>query len=484
MRYKKIGNIVMLLFMFFKRSVMNFGILKSKLFRAILLAGISVVTLIMTVLVYNLLEGSGMAMQLTKTIMDVYSLTTAMWTFIIFMFMKILFLKKDSFMRFTTQLPVTKAEKNVALVVFEITISLIIVNIIASSVVIAFLLKGGIKILPRILCNVFFTCSNVYLVLELFNRLVSWFVSIFDINKMKDTIITCLFLGILMLLYSIVLPKLTDGILFSYLDKKGTSAVAIFSFIMDKTHFIISAYLFIALVLALIAAICFIPDESVEKTRQFISLKHNIETIPFIRKRFEKNSLFASYFINISRRADTLNLGLITVFSYIMALIVKIKHPEYAVMIYVVNGLYMCVQTEGIRNILYQKYYDVIKDYIYMIFSQIAYLFVVSLPFTLLSIFNGNGLKDIIFMYGLMVVFTIFSTFIGIVFVPKRENPISVMIGMFATIVFILIIVLGVYILQIGKIGQVLSIIVLSIVTIYYSLIGLASLRKESYYGY
>ena len=123
MRYKKIGNIVMLLFMFFKRSVMNFGILKSKLFRTILLAGIAVVTLIMTILVYNLLDGSGMAMQLTKTIMDVYSLTTATWTFIIFMFMKILFLKKDSFMRFTTQLPVTKSEKNVALVIFEISIS-------------------------------------------------------------------------------------------------------------------------------------------------------------------------------------------------------------------------------------------------------------------------------------------------------------------------------------------------------------------------
>lgn len=484
MRYKKIGNVVMLLFMFFKRSVMNFGILKSKLFRTILLAGISVVTLIMTILVYNLLDGSGMAMQLTKTIMDVYSLTTAMWTFIIFMFMKILFLKKDSFMRFTTQLPITKSEKNVALVVFEITISLIIVNVIASSVVIAFLLKGGIRILPRILCTVFFTCSNVYLLLELFYRLVSWFASIFDISKMKDTIITCVFLGILMLLYSVILPKLTDGILFSYLDKKGTSAIAIFSYIMDKTHFIISAYLFIALVLALIAAICFIPDESVEKTRQFISLKHNIERIPFIKKRLEKNSLFASYFINISRRADTLNLGLITIFSYIMAVLVKIEHPEYAVMIYVINGLYMCVQTEGIRNILYQKYYDVIKDYMYMIVSQIIYIFIVSVPFTFLSLFNGNDLKDVIFMYGIMFLFTVFGTFIGIVFVPKRENPISVMIGMFATIVFVLIIALGMYILQIGKIGQVLSVLILLIITIYYSLIGLVSLRKESYYGY
>ena len=287
-----------------------------------------------------------------------------------------------------------------------------------------------------------------------------------------------------MLLYSVILPKLTDGILFSYLDKKGTSVIAIFSYIMDKTHFIISAYLFIALVLALIAAICFIPDERVEKTRQFITLKHTLARIPFIKKRLEKNSLFASYFINISRRADTLNLGLITVFSYIMAVLVKIEHPEYAVMIYVINGLYMCVQTEGIRNLLYQKYYDVIKDYMYMIFSQIIYIFIVSVPFTFLSLFNGNDLKDVIFMYGIMFLFTVFGTFIGIVFVPKRENPISVMIGMFATIVFVLIIALGMYILQIGKIGQVLSVLILLIITIYYSLIGLVSLRKESYYGY
>ena len=74
-------------------------------------------------------------------------------------------------------------------------------------IVIAFLLKGGIRIFPRILCTVFFTCSNVYLLLELFYRLVSWFASIFDISKMKDTIITCVFLGILMLLYSVILPN-------------------------------------------------------------------------------------------------------------------------------------------------------------------------------------------------------------------------------------------------------------------------------------
>ena len=139
MRYNKIGSIVKLLFMFFKRSVMNFGILKSKLFRIILFVGLSVVTGIMTVLVYNLLEKSGMANDLTKTILDVYSLTTAMWTFVVFLFMKILFIKKDSFMKFATQMPVTKEEKNVALVVFEIVISLIIVNVIALSVVIAFI---------------------------------------------------------------------------------------------------------------------------------------------------------------------------------------------------------------------------------------------------------------------------------------------------------------------------------------------------------
>ena len=290
MRYNKIGSIVKLLFMFFKRSVMNFGILKSKLFRIILFVGLSVVTGIMTVLVYNLLEKSGMANDLTKTILDVYSLTTAMWTFVVFLFMKILFIKKDSFMKFATQMPVTKEEKNVALVVFEIVISLIIVNVIALSVVIAFIAKGGITILPRVLCNVFFTCTNVYLILELINRLAAWLVSIFELNRLKETILTCLFMGILMIIYSVVLPKLTDGILFNYLDNRGASAIALFAYIMDKTHFIVSAYLSLALVLALMATICLIPEDGCERHRQYIDIKFNIEKIPFIRRKLDNNS--------------------------------------------------------------------------------------------------------------------------------------------------------------------------------------------------
>lgn len=484
MRYNKIGSIVKLLFMFFKRSVMNFGILKSKLFRIILFVGLSVVTGIMTVLVYNLLEKSGMANDLTKTILDVYSLTTAMWTFVVFLFMKILFIKKDSFMKFATQMPVTKEEKNVALVVFEIVISLIIVNVIALSVVIAFIAKGGITILPRVLCNVFFTCTNVYLILELINRLAAWLVSIFELNRLKETILTCLFMGILMIIYSVVLPKLTDGILFNYLDNRGASAIALFAYIMDKTHFIVSAYLSLALVLALMATICLIPEDGCERHRQYIDIKFNIEKIPFIRRKLDNNSLFGTYFVNISRRTDTLNLGIITVFSYFMAIIMKIENPEYAFMIYAINGLYMCIQTEGIRNILYQKYYDVIKDYAYMIFSQLLYCTIISIPFTVISLLKGNDIKSILFMYVIMAIINIFSIFVGIVFVPKRENPITIMIGMFATIVFILIIALGIFILQIGRIGQVSIIIALTAVVIYYSLIGLVSLKKENCYGY
>ena len=87
-------------------------------------------------------------------------------------------------------------------------------------------------------------------------------------------------------------------------------------------------------------------------------------------------------------------------------------------------------------------------------------------------------------MYVIMVIINIFSIFVGIVFVPKRENPITIMIGMFATIVFVLIIALGIFILQIGRIGQVSIIIALTAVVIYYSLIGLVSLKKENCYGY
>ena len=56
MRYNKIASMVKLLFIFFKRSVLNFGILKSRAFRKIALAGLVVVLMMVAQKVYDLFE--------------------------------------------------------------------------------------------------------------------------------------------------------------------------------------------------------------------------------------------------------------------------------------------------------------------------------------------------------------------------------------------------------------------------------------------
>lgn len=484
MRYSKVVSIVKLLFVFYKRSVLNFGIMKSRLFRIIFGIGVLVITAIMSILMFNTFVMTNMSKTLTNTIMDIYSLTTLMWTFVVFLFMKMLFLKKDSFLRFTSQMPVSKIEKNVAIVFSEISIALIVVNIIALSSVIAFVIYGGPRVVLRILCNVFFTCSNVYLLLELINRLVAYLIGIFDLNKMKDTFLICFFMAVFFFIYSIGMPRLTDGILFNYMDNEGTSIIAFFSYIMDNTHFIVSAYLFLALVLVLLAVICLIPDDISIIVKRFIISKYNIENIRFIKNRLDKNRLFKSYFLNVSRRIDNLNLGIIVIFTYFMAMIVKIANPEYAVMLYAVNGIYMCIQTEGIRSLFYQKDYDVVKDYMYLIFSQIIYTYIVSVPFTIVALVKGSTIKNILLMYVIMFCITVFSTFIGIVFVPKKENPISIMAGLVTIIIFGLIMYIGTALLQVTKVVQIIILVLMICVVIYYSLLGLVSLKKESSYEY
>ena len=139
----------------------------------------------------------------------------------------------------------------------------------------------------------------------------------------------------------------------------------------------------------------------------------------------------------------------------------------------------MCIQTDGIRTIMYQKDYDVVKDYMYLVFSQIIYMYIVSIPFAIIALVKGNSIKSVLLMYIIMFCINIFSTFIGIVFVPKRENPFSIMAGIVTIIIFGLIMYLGIALFQVTKVVQIIIFALIICVVIYYSLLGLVGLKKE-----
>lgn len=154
-RINKITELVKLIWIFFERKVLNYGLLKHKFFRLIISTIILFFTISLAVIMYRFWTESDSSVMQTTAVLDVYSCTVMMWIFVCFLFIKILFMKTGTFMKFAIQFPVTKREIKIAILVFELSISLIVISFISMSVILSLIFKYGIIFISRIICNVF-----------------------------------------------------------------------------------------------------------------------------------------------------------------------------------------------------------------------------------------------------------------------------------------------------------------------------------------
>jgi hypothetical protein len=471
MRFDKVWEVFKLLCKFLERNVLNSGILKNKLFR-MMAAGILILLILgMSVMVYMFFKTTDSSIGQTTIVLDIYGCTVFMWTYIIFLFMKILFIKKDSFARFAQQLPMTNKEKNTAVLIFEVCMSLLAVNIIASSVVFALLARYGSAFVFRIICNIYFMNITSYLVLELLYRLILWILNVLKIVRMQSAVIICFLSAILILIYSIFYTRIVDMLLLNYEEKKGTSPLLIFTYLMDKYSFALSVAFFLCVVTILGILILIIPNNISSSANLFLKLGNS-----------KRMTVLHGYFLNISRRIDTYNYLFIITFVYILSVICNVPKAYYLILILAVNGVYAYIQTDNLRILLMQKKYGVIGDYLYLILSQTIYISIAAVPFIIVSCIRGDDFISSLLLFPLILLSVIMFTLVGIVFPPKRENPFSVFIGFIAVTMIFMVMFLACFILKLAMAGKALVLLSVTIIAIYFSILGLDKLKGEVRY--
>lgn len=465
MRYNKVILIIGLLNTFFKRNVLNVGILRNKFFRMMTLAGLIVIIIMLSLIFYKFFDSTDSQLNQTKVILDIYSITVLMWTYIVFLFMKILFMKKETFMNFTQQLPVTKRERCIAILIFEIVISMFVIGLISSSMVISLIAMYGDIFISRIICNIFFMAITWYLLLEVFYSFIVFILDLAKLNKMKNIIVFCIFSAVLIISYTELYPKIIEVLLFNYQDATNTSILIIYAFLMEKYNFIVAIFIFIVVAFIFsILLVCFPVKEKVIK-QNFLNIGRSCKNV----------NLLKSYILNISRRVDTYNYLLICIFLFIYSFILDISKAEYIVLLLSVNGIYSYIQTESLRIIQFQKEYNVIKDYIYLILSQIIYISLVSIPFVLVSFITGNTTMYCLLIYPSIIVSVILFTLAGIIFPPKGENPFTVIIGFIIIFIAFISVLMICFVFNFNTRNMVIVLIATVIFSIYYSIIGMPS---------
>ena len=92
-RIRKVYEVYQVIFVFFRRKVMGFGLMKNKLFRILLGAFLLLFIAGLTIAMYMFWKQSESTISQVKIVLDVYSLTVMMWAFCGFLFIKFLFMK-------------------------------------------------------------------------------------------------------------------------------------------------------------------------------------------------------------------------------------------------------------------------------------------------------------------------------------------------------------------------------------------------------
>lgn len=473
MRLKKVISLFHLFYLFFVRKVANVGLMKKNIFRLL----ITLITFIIIIAVssgmYLFLNAIGNKNLEAELILDVYTGNIVIWTSIIFIFLKILFLKSSDFLKLTYQFPVKNKERNTALLLFELALSMLCVLIISSGVVIAFVAKYHFLYITKILENIFFTSITVYLFLQLIFSLLTWCISILHLKKFK---ILLQFFGLLSIIVVIFVfyPIIIDQMLINYLDKiKKDNLLLGYSFITSHTNIFITFFVFVIISLAMILIILIIPNNDYISDKKYLNLKFKARRI----------NILNLYFLCLYRNIDNYSYIIISIMIYFYLFLFTKTQANLALLLPSLVGIYFFIQTDSIRWHYLKNKYNIFLDYIFLLLSQFLFIVVVSLPFVIFEIMIKTDILRIFSFYGMLITSIILFTLIGILFPPKRENPFSVFLGLVISSIIIVTLTVVLLIFNWGPFYDSLTIILLSTLMIYYSINGLKKLREDVMHG-
>jgi len=431
MNYKRVGYLSKLFFLFFLRNILQVGILKKRSFRIILTGMFVLLATYLTVIMSFFFVDNNSSIKQTRIVLDIYVCMVTLFTFIVFLFMKILFMKKNVFISITMQLPVTKKEINTAILFYEMSITIMIVMGLCLSMSLAVIISNGIVLITRIICNIIFSSITVYFLLEFVYAVLNLLIELFKLEKIKNVLLMSFLSAIFCYLYCEMIPLAFEKILYGYTEGRTTSQLVFYSYLMEKYHFVIALIVFIVIVAIL--GSCIIPMQGYQ-------IKRNNSYVHILKKNKKNMSIFKAYVYALIRNNETFSYYVISVCIYLILKMNRIENSIYSMAILTVNSIYAYVQTENIRFIILQKRYSLYRDYLYIIISQLTYMFVFSFPVVMIELITNYDIKGIFILYLTMIGMVIIFSMVGIVFPAKQENPFSAIIGSGLVIVVFLLV--------------------------------------------
>lgn len=470
MRLIHIKHLLRLYNTFFLRKILNFGILKNPIIRVLLLAIFIVLITLITFFVFTFFSTTLQTKNTVLFLLNTYTLSIILWTFVVTFFLKVVFSKVDGFLKMTINFPISNKERNFSVFIYETFICFMTIFIISFSVVLSIVLIHKLSFIDTLIVNLIYVSTITYLVLQVISKITSYICSFFKIPKLFHIIN----LSILVFIFAMsfresqgLITKLSND--FIQNTNQTKSFLLLFQQVHHQHGFLLTTFMYSVLVLFLIGIIIIIPDRSyMESTKHILIAKSNW------------TSLIKAYVLSSLRNMNTLNTVALV---YLVAIILILFHHSnfilYTMIILALNSIYSFINSQNLRQILYRFHYAAWKDYLYLVASQLFIVYIVSLPIYFLGLFIIDSSINILYPYLIVTLGVLMFSLAGILFPPYNDNPFSVITSIVVVTAPVLIIGVAFTFLNLSTFLNVLLIIFFFIVIILFSVQGLINLQRS-----
>ncbi|PCF64401.1 hypothetical protein B5C02_12145 [Staphylococcus pseudintermedius] len=453
------------------RRLLDFGILKSNVIRWSLLLISLVLFGIVSVSGYVFISQIAINEESIRLLINSYTSSAVMWTTLIVLALKVVFSKSQDFFKIMENFPITNKIKNLSIFIFESVFSLVFLFFASISFILSIILNSSLENAGYLLVNIFYVSTVTYLVLQLISKIVSVVCSILKIEKLYFLVNISILLIIFIAIYkrSISLTKsLTDDYINH--ESKTQSVLLLFNDSYQNFGFLITTLIFVLLLAIIVFLIFILPDNSYSIQSKYINIFENIK----------KPNIFKIYILAYLRDKNVLGniIG-----AYLFAiLLLSINLDEYilfTLLLVVFNSIYCFVQTMRIRLICYSLNYSYIKDYAFLLFSQLLVTYVTSIPLLIIYLYLNTLSLNVVIPYIVITVGTFILVLGGILFPPYNDNPFSIIVSFLIISVPLIFILVVVTFLNLSFILNTIVFIAMLVFIIYFSILALNHTEKR-----
>lgn len=143
------------------------------------------------------------------------------------------------------------------------------------------------------------------------------------------------------------------------------------------------------------------------------------------------------------------------------------------------NSIYSFTQSETLRVLMYKLHYNALKDYLYLISSQLIVIYTISIPLLILGLIVNQSYIHVLIPYLVMTFGTLIFVMAGILFPPYHDNPFSVVTSVAVVTIPILVISISLTFLHLSVWWNIAILIFFYFVIIQFSIQGLTNLKRR-----